>query len=171
MMQMEQGDIDTESRTGRIEAFSDGMFAIAMTLLVLDLKVPKETPLGRGLLAQWPVYASYLVSFATVLVMWVNHHRIFRVIHRADHALLLLNGLLLMFVTLVPFSTALLAEHIRGDEARLAAIAYCAEFEMIAISYNVLWRYARSGDRLLSARSNRALVAAIDAQYRPGPVF
>ena len=168
-------EIDAESTTTRLEAFSDGIFAVAITLLVLDLKVPGEPAagagLGQSLLAQWPVYAAYGISFATVLVMWVNHHRLFRVISVNDHGLLLLNGALLMFITLVPFSTSLLAGHIRGKSARLASICYCAEFEMVAIAFNLLWRYARRGDRLLDPRADRGLIAAIDAQYRPGPLF
>lgn len=168
-------EIDAEKTTTRLEAFSDGIFSVAITLLVLDLKVPRETAgeagLGRSLLLQWPTYAAYAISFATVLVMWVNHHRLFRVISVTDHVLLLLNGLLLMFITLVPFSTSLLADHIRGGSARLASICYCAEFEMVAIAFNLLWRYARGGDRLLDPRADRGLVAAIDAQYRPGPLF
>jgi uncharacterized membrane protein len=80
-------------RTSRIEAFSDGVFAIAITLLVLDLKVPAEPPLLDGLLAQWPVYAAYLISFTFILIMWVNHHWMFEHIARVDSRLMLWNGL------------------------------------------------------------------------------
>src|SRR5258708_340362 len=91
--------------TGRVEAFSDGVFGIAMTLLVLDIKVPRtaelagETSLATALVRQWPAYISYVLSFLTVLIMWTNHHRLFRVVRRTDHTFLMINGLLLMFVT------------------------------------------------------------------------
>ena len=95
---LSQGE-SSAKETGRIEAFSDGVFAIAMTLLVLDLKVPKEVganhSLSSALLEQWPSYLAFLISFATVGIMWMNHHRLFTLIHRTDHWLLVLNGLLL----------------------------------------------------------------------------
>jgi uncharacterized membrane protein len=100
--------------TARTEAFSDGVFAIAITLLVLDIKVPHDLPentsLLRALLNQWPIYMAFLTSFATIGIMWLNHHRMFRYIRRVDHWFLVLNGLLLLGVTFVPFPTSLAAE-------------------------------------------------------------
>src|SRR5471032_2515142 len=97
---------------GRVEAFSDGVFAIAITLLVLDLKVPHVDG-NRALLAAlgdaWPVYLAYVTSFATVLIMWINHHVILRCLRSVDHVLPLLNGVLLLFVTLVPYPTSLVS--------------------------------------------------------------
>jgi len=109
----EKEHVVAENETGRLEAFSDGVIAVAITLLVLDIKVPHATDLGGGTLLralshQWPVYLAYLTSFATILVMWLNHHNLFKQIKRVDHTLLLLNGLLLLGVTLVPFPTALI---------------------------------------------------------------
>ena len=102
------------NETARIEAFSDGVFAIAITLLVLDLKVPRDLPDGQtltgALLAQWPAYLAFASSFMTILIMWVNHHRIFTLVGRSDSRLLFFNGLLLMGVTVVPFPTALVAD-------------------------------------------------------------
>ena len=101
--------------TARIEAFSDGVFAIAITLLVLDLKVPRGMAEGRDLLAalvgQWPAYLAFVTSFATIGIMWINHHRMFTLIGRTDDGLLVLNGLLLLGVTFVPFPTGVLAEY------------------------------------------------------------
>ena len=95
------------TETARIEAFSDGVFAIAITLLVLDLKVPRGLAEGRtladALLAQWPAYLAFASSFMTILIMWVNHHRIFTLVGRSDERLIFYNGLLLMGVTVVPF--------------------------------------------------------------------
>lgn len=167
---------EEEKETGRIEAFSDGIFGIAITLLVLNIKVPSaadiraNTTLLRALLAQWPAYLSYLTSYMTILIMWMNHHKLFRHIHRSDHLFLLFNGLLLMSVTIVPFPTAVLAEHINTAEGRTAAVMYSGTFFMIAILFYALWHYASHGQRLL-ARSHTENVAAISRQYRFGPLL
>jgi uncharacterized membrane protein len=164
-----------EKETGRAEAFSDGIFAIAMTLLVLDLKVPREVSGPEGLLPaitrQWPTFAAYLTSFATILVMWVNHHMLFNNIRRVNTAFLFLNGLLLLFITFVPFPTALVSEYVRRPEARTAAAIYAGTYVALAIVFNVLWRYAAAGRRLLDPRCTRAQVAAINRQYAFGPVL
>ncbi len=167
----------SEKETGRVEAFSDGVFAIAITLLVLDLKVPKSSDLaGSGrlvpaLLQQWPMFAAYLTSFATILVMWVNHHKLFTLIRRTNGAFLFLNGLLLLFITFVPFPTDLVAEHLRGPEAATAAAVYTATYFGTAVVFNVLWRYASGGMRLLDPRADPGKVRAITRDYRFGPVF
>lgn len=164
-----------EKETGRIEAFSDGVFAIAMTLLVLDLKVPRpsELPpaggLSAALLAQWPTFLAYLNSFATILVMWVNHHVLFGHIKRTDQVFLFLNGLLLLFVTFVPYPTALLAAYFERPEAPLAAALYAATFVVIAVAYNLLWWHASAGHRLLDRHVDPAWVRGITRQYWLGP--
>ena len=164
-----------EKETGRIEAFSDGVFAIAITLLVLDLKVPHSSELPpnisliSALLKQWPTFLAYVISFATILVMWVNHHRLFNHIRRSSHTFLFLNGLLLFFVTFVPFPTALLAEYIRHPEAKAAAAVYAGTYFAIAISFTLLWRYAAGRGQLLDARADLSQVEAITKQYRYGP--
>jgi uncharacterized membrane protein len=100
--------------TGRLEAFSDGVFAIAITLLILEIKVPHAQELGPGtglgaaLLRLWPSYLAFVTSFATILGMWVHHHRLFTHIRRIDHTFLFWNGLLLFLVTVVPFPTGAL---------------------------------------------------------------
>jgi uncharacterized membrane protein len=163
------------SETARIEAFSDGVFAIAITLLVLDLKVPREVSAGhslaRVLLAQWPVYLAFVTSFMTILIMWMNHHRIFSLVGRSDDRLLLFNGLLLMGVTVVPFPTSLVAEYLRHDGQRTAAIVYNATFIVIAVCFNLLWRTAAVNDRLLHPRADRAAVNRIFDAYRYGPAW
>src|SRR5690348_10117444 len=96
--------------TARIEAFSDGVFAVAATLLVLDLKVPHDAAGGQGLVralaGEWPAYLAFVTSFAFIGIMWINHHRLFTLIRRSDNLLLVFNGLLLLGVTFVPFATA-----------------------------------------------------------------
>jgi uncharacterized membrane protein len=166
-----------EKETGRLEAFSDGVFGIAITLLVLDIKVPKATEvapplsLAVALARQWPVYAAYALSFATVLIMWTNHHKMFRLIRRSNHVFLMINGLLLMFITLVPFPTALLAEHIAQPGGATAAAVYSGTCVFIAVLYNLLWRYAAHGGRLLARGHDVEAAATITSQYRFGPLL
>jgi uncharacterized membrane protein len=160
--------------TARVEAFSDGVFAIGMTLLVLDIKVPQNVaPPGtllHALARQWPVYLAFLTSFATILIMWINHHRLFTHISRCDDRLLFLNGLLLLGVVLVPFPTSLVAEYLGHPGQTTAAVVYNGTFIAIAICFNVLWRSASSHGRLLHADHDPDAVAQITASYRLGPV-
>jgi len=166
-----------EKETARIEAFSDGLFAIAITLLVLELKVPRVAgarELRVALLDAWPSYAAYLVSFATIGIMWLNHHRLFGLIRRVNHPMLILNGLLLLTVSVVPFPTALVAAHLGHDGGRLAAEVYTGWSILIAIAFNALWRYVAAPRRrppLLRVPAEHPEVRAIHAQYRNGPLW
>ncbi len=161
--------------TARIEAFSDGVFAIAITLLVLDMKVPRALDDGRTLAsalgAMWPTYLAFVTSFSTILIMWINHHRMFTLIGRADDRLMFYNGLLLLGVTIVPFPTALVAEYLRHDGQKTAAALYNGTFIFIAICFNLLWRTAAVGDRLLYAHASRQAVQRIFDAYRYGPLW
>src|SRR5260370_22524348 len=138
-----------EKETARIEAFSDGVFAIAITLLILEIKVPQEASskeaLTKALVRQWPSYVAFLSSFATIGIMGINHHRLFTHIRRADHGLLVLNALLLLAVVVVPFPTALLAAHWGHPGEKVAAIVYSGLFVVVAAFFNLLWRYAAGG--------------------------
>jgi len=161
--------------TARIEAFSDGVFAIAITLLVLDMKVPRALDAGRTLAsalgAMWPTYLAFVTSFSTILIMWINHHRMFTLIGRADDRLMFYNGLLLLGVTIVPFPTALVAEYLRHDGQQTAAAVYNGTFIFIAICFNLLWRTAAVGDRLLYTHASRQAVQRIFDAYRYGPLW
>lgn len=161
-----------EKETGRLEAFSDGIFAIAMTLLVLDLKVPKQAELhdslSRALTREWPTFLAYFTSFATILVMWVNHHVLFGRIRRIDQPFLFLNGLLLFFVTFVPFPTSLVAEYVGHSEERTAGLLYAGTYVLIAIVYNLLWLYASRGGRLIDKHIPAERIREITVQYLPG---
>lgn len=161
--------------TGRIEAFSDGVIAIAITLLVLDIRVPRELPEGArlldALLAQWPSYFAFITSFATIGVMWMNHHRLFQLIRRTDEMLLVLNGVVLLSITVVPFPTALLAEYIGKPDVQTAAIVYCGCFVFMALCFNLLWRYASYKMRLLDPHSDPQAIRAISRQYAFGPLM
>ena len=165
-----------EKETGRFEAFSDGVFAVAITLLVLDLHVPPPDKLPPGgldaaLLALWPTAGAYAVSFATILIMWMNHHKLFAQIRRNDHLLMLYNGLLLMLVTLIPFPTSLVAEYLRTPDARPALAVYCGLSLLMALAFNLLWNHAAGNGRLLADDHDRHRVRHITAQYRLGPAL
>src|SRR5450756_525291 len=105
---------EENKETGRVEAFSDGVFAIAITLLVLNIQVPHDLPVGKSLagalIDQWPTLVAFVTSFATIGIMWINHHRLFIHIKRTDNNLLVLNLLLLLVIIFIPFPTALLAQ-------------------------------------------------------------
>ena len=163
------------NQTVRVEAFSDGVFGIAMTLLVIEIKVPTHElvavqGLGHSLLALWPSYLAFLTSFATILVIWVHHHWVLAMITKNDHAFLYWNGLLLLFVTFVPFPTALLAEYLLDPQARAAANLYTGTFLAISLAFDALWRHAST--RLLSPHATgekRGEAAQVTRQYRFGP--
>jgi uncharacterized membrane protein len=160
-----------QTETGRVEAFSDGMFAIAITLLILEVKVPTPAPghLADALLRQWPSYLAFLLSFFYIGVMWMNHHRMFTHIRRSNDTLLVLNLLLLLGVTAVPFPTAVLASSLGTPDQKTATVFYNAVYVVIAIFFNVLWRYAVRHellDRNLAASANM-----ISRQYAVGPLM
>jgi uncharacterized membrane protein len=146
---------DDSRDTTRLEAFSDGVFAVAITLLVLTFKVPtpssQRATLVDTLRAQWPAYLAYATSFFAILLMWIAHHNMFRHIVRTDHLLLLINGLLLMGVTVVPFPTALLAEYLqagRHQDQQTAMAVCCGTFGFVALMYNLLYWRAVGRQRL-----------------------
>jgi uncharacterized membrane protein len=144
-----------DADTGRIEAFSDGVFAIAITLLVLELHLPNAKKYGvwRGLVHEWPQFAAYLTSFFIIGIMWANHHSMFTSIVRSDRMLLFLNLLLLLWTTLLPFPTRLVAEHLRdgGSNAAQAEAVYSATLTLAAIAFSLIWMHAVRGGRLLPA--------------------
>ena len=126
----------------RLEAFSDGVFAVAITLLVLEIAVPTGNDLWHRLGDEWPSFASFFVSFWVIGIIWVNHHGVIDHLKRADRGVLYLNLLVLMSVVLIPFTTALMAEHLKsGDDEHVAAAVYAASFVLMAIAFGVLWEY------------------------------
>jgi len=161
--------------TARIEAFSDGVFAIAITLLVLDLKVPRELHEGQTLTSalahQWPAYVAFVTSFLTILVMWINHHRMFTHIKRSNTLLLFFNGLLLLGITFLPYPTSVVAEHLQDHEQNAAVVFYCSTFLVIALFFNLLWRYAAYHNRLLDKNANATAVKSITQSYNFGPLL
>jgi uncharacterized membrane protein len=140
------GEDSGYTETGRLEAFSDGVFAIAITLLVLELRVPDsgDGALWHALVHEWPQFAAYLTSFLVIGIMWVNHHSMFRQIVRADRGLLFLNLLLLLWTAALPFPTDLIARYLRssGPDAHVAAAVYSVNLTLAAIAFSLVWMRA-----------------------------
>lgn len=138
--------------TSRAEAFSDGVFAIAATLLVLELKGPQVEPGGllKALLERWPSYATYAVSFLIIGIIWVNHHAVMDRIRSVNRRLLFMNLVFLMVVAVIPFPTALLAEYLQeGHDERLAAAVYSGTMALMGVSFGTMWAYAVLSNDLL----------------------
>lgn len=129
----------------RLEAFSDAVLAIAITLLVLDLRVPLPGAGGHtlawNLAREWPSYAAYALSFLVIGIMWVNHHSLFVHVEEVDRPLLFINLLLLMGIAVLPFPTALFAQYVNrgGTDSHVAAAVYSATMFVIAICFQLLW--------------------------------
>ncbi len=161
--------------TRRVEAFSDGVFAVAITLLVLGFHIPDtlltDRDLIHWLLGQWPDLFAFVTSFATIGVMWINHHRMFTHIKRTDTTLLSLNLLLLMLIVFVPYPTLLLAQTIILPGQHLAALLYNGTYILLAFCFNILWGYATRRRRLLGDNADIQQVQEITAQYQFGPIF
>lgn len=144
-----------DNETGRIEAFSDGVFAIEMTLLSFQLRGPafKESFTSRTLfvamLHQWPAYVAFLLSFATIFVIWVNHHRMFNVIRRSDSKFMYQNGLLLLLTAAIPFSASILATYIDTSAAELATALSMLIFGATTGTYYWMWQHATTDFNLL----------------------
>jgi uncharacterized membrane protein len=136
---------------GRLEAFSDGVFAIAITLLVLTIGQPSNyADLAHQLAERWPSFAAYAVSFSLIGIMWLNHHSIFSQFSRIDRPLVYLNLALLMTVVFIPYPTGVLGEALhRGDGTKAAAVAYSITMALNAYMWGALWLYASTRRRLL----------------------
>jgi uncharacterized membrane protein len=162
----------SEKNTARVEAFSDGVFAIALTLLILEIRVPHLTAgasnreLGSALLALWPSFLAFLLSFGVVLTMWINHHEFMRVVQRADTRFLFANGFLLLMVTFVPFPTALLAQYLGTTAANAAVAFYCGTFILVNIAYNVLLYSVVKNRRLLSRDTSDTSLTKVRKAYQ-----
>jgi uncharacterized membrane protein len=160
-------------KTIRIEAFSDGVFAIAITLLTLDIRPPEDTHnLAAGLVALWPNYLAYIISFLLIGLIWANHHAMFEHIARGDRVLLFLNTLLLMNAAFLPFVTAVLSLALRsGSGLRTAVVLYGATLVVGGVFFNAIWAWARHHHRLLGPSLTPAEAAAIGRRFIAGPVL
>jgi uncharacterized membrane protein len=166
------GELRTDD-TARLEMFADGVMAIAITLLILDVKVPHVagSSLTEALGREWPSYAGFVISFLTIGIIWVNHHHMFKLIARTTHAFLMLNVVFLMAICILPWPTALVADYVRNPDARAVATAvYGGAMTAIAVMFNLVWRYAGSNHRLLVPGISDAALAKMNRDYLAGPV-
>jgi uncharacterized membrane protein len=155
-----------QRETDRLVTFSDGVFAIAITLLILEIKPPGGDALLHDLLALWPSYLAYVLTFLFIGQVWVNHHVMFDHIRAADRGILLLNTLVLMAVAFLPFATSVLAEALRNSEGEHTAVVfYGLAFAVTALTFNGVWHYARR-KRLLRSTLKPASVGAIGGRFR-----
>jgi uncharacterized membrane protein len=157
-------------RTNRLEAFSDGVLAIAITLLVLELTVPEvgEDGLLAALVAQWPEYLAYLVSFATIGAIWMAHSAVTEYLEEVDPTILRINLLLLFFVSLLPFTTRLLAENFEVEDAeRIAVTIYGLNLLFASLVLSGMWQWARHAG-LVDAVSRDEEVRFLNRRLAPG---
>ena len=159
--------------TGRLETFADGVFAIAATLLILSVDARVGSPRGAALrdelLAAWPSYVAYLVSFLTIGIIWANHHTVMNQIGRADRTFLILTVGFLLVVAFIPLPTRLVAEFIGKDGARAATVTYGITLTLTATMFNAIWFYAARGGRLLRADADERAVRGISKTFVLGP--
>jgi TMEM175 potassium channel family protein len=160
---------------GRLEAFSDGVLAIVITLLILEIKVPEPADahghLGGVLAEQWPHYVSFLLSFLVIGIIWLNHHATINLLQRTDHRIQVLNLLLLLPVTVLPWPTDLLATYTKDGSAsdqRLAVLIYGLTSTAMAVGFNVLWRYLRRHPELHKPHVSDDLLAVRNQRYNVG---
>lgn len=162
-----------EKETSRLEAFSDGIFGVAITLLAIEIAVGKNTPetdagLQQALFGLWPTYVAYFASFAQILFMWLAHHTIFGLVRRVNTELMLANGLLLLLVVLVPFPTKTLGEFIHTGARHTAAIFYTGYFVLISAAFVLLTRVATAPHYALL---HEGVAASTVAQLRRSQVL
>jgi uncharacterized membrane protein len=157
-----------ERDPARVVAVSDGVVAIAVTLLVLEIKPPEDTRhLLHGLLALWPSYLAYVVTFMLIGQIWANHHVMFDHIRHADRTILFLNTVLLMDVSFLPFAASVLAKSFRdGEGERVAVVLHGAVFWLAAVLFNVIWWYAGRDRRRLSDNIDAAGIRSVGRRFR-----
>jgi len=159
----------SQMNTARLETFSDGVFAIAATLLILDVhRAPGSV--AHGLVQAWPSYLAYAISFLTIGIIWANHNTVFGQIARVDRTFLMINVVFLMVVAFSPFPTRVLASTLR-DGGRAGAFLYGLTFTAMAICYGGLWLYASRDGRLLREDADPKVVSGITRSFAPGSLM
>jgi uncharacterized membrane protein len=149
--------------TNRLEAFSDGIFAVAITLLALDIALPKDEHLSdkgllSGILLLWPKYFAYINSFVTILLMWIAHHSIFKMIRYVSTPLIIANGLLMLLAVLTPFPTRILGDYIGSDAFKTAAVFYTGFFVLVSMAFTLLWFVVKHQRKLLHDHIDEELI-------------
>jgi len=170
----------TPSETFRIEAFADAVFAIAITLLVIEIRLPPHEEVlriggvGPALLQLWPSYVGYAISFIVIGIMWANHHNLMKLVDRVDHGFIRLTLLLLLCVAFLPFPTAVMADHLADPDTHEQAVAvafYCGCFTVTALFYFLMWWHAARNRRLIASHVSDDAVRAITRAYVPGSLL
>jgi TMEM175 potassium channel family protein len=156
--------------TRRLEALADGVFAIAATLLILDVTV-NGGPLSAELVRIWPSYAAYFFTFISIGMAWINHGTIISLVDKTDRTFLILNLFLLAFVGFIPFPTRLLAAHLFDADAQSAVLAYGITLFTASLFFNAIWFYGVLGRGLLTHDADAHLVEGLSRSYRPGPLL
>ena len=172
----EQNQYQEELTTQRIEAFSDGVFAIAITLLILEIRLPHTDAthgsVANALVSLWPSYFAYIFSFVMIGIYWVNHHYIFKIYQKTDHVFNLLNVFFLMCISFLPFPTAVLGEHLLDvKEQKTVIIFYVFGLMLPAASWFLAWLYASSHYRLIDGRLSPHFVNYLTKQYGFSVIF
>ena len=166
-----------EKETERIEAFSDGVFAIALTLLAIDLKAPvldaiDSRNLAHALAERWTEYFAFINSFAAILLMWTSHHQIFKMIRRSDARFILVNGLLLFFIAAFPFPTSVLAKYVATDAGTTAAAFYAGYCVFVDAAFVLLWAVAsKSRDNLADGVTDEQIRRVRRDLFIPLPIY
>jgi len=166
MADKDEGGLTTQ----RVEAFSDGVFAIAITLLILEVRVPEhrlgDGHLGQALASLWPSYLAYILSFVMIGIYWANHHYLFQFFRRSDHLFNLLNVLFLMCISFLPFPTSVLGKYAADPLNRQAAVSiYSLGLLLPAAAWLVFWLYARGQARILDPRLEGTFVDRLTGQF------
>ena len=162
---------ETKFTTHRIESFSDGVFAIAITLLVLEIKVPhfddgNARDLASALLGLWPSYFAYVFSFVMIGIHWVHLHYVFKLYERSDHNFALLNGLYLMCIASIPFTTAVLARYVADPAVQKTAIVlHAVSLFLPALAYVLIWLYATKNHRLVHRNLDDGFIRHLTRRY------
>ena len=153
----------------RLETFADGVFAIAATLLILNVELPEGGgSLRHELLHLWPAYAAYAVSFLVIGVIWVNHHAILNLVGHTDRTFLFINVFFLLAVAFLPFPTRVLANNLRAGDARTAAVFYGLTSIAMSVGFLAVWLYCSRFGRLLAADADPRVVSGITRSFLPG---
>ncbi|MEW6126950.1 MAG: TMEM175 family protein [Acidobacteriota bacterium] len=165
-------EYNSELTTQRVEAFSDGVFAIAITLLILEIKIPHlggtsdGKTLAQALMGLWTSYFAYVVSFITIGIYWANHHYLFKFFKKTDHLFNLLNVFFLMCISFLPFPTAVLAEYMNNPQERHSAVTlYAIGLLLPAFSWFLFWFYGSRNYRLLDHKLAPRFVKLLTGQY------
>ncbi|TDU06148.1 putative membrane protein [Streptomyces sp. 846.5] len=162
------------NESGRVEAFSDGVFAIAITLLILDVQKPSTTTgesLAHQLMRQWPEYDAYVVSFLVIGIMWANHHQVFSYVARVDRTLVFLNLLLLMGVSALPWATSVVSSYLNKPQGAQLAVALYGGFMVAhALTFTALWWWLTRTGHLFDARVDEVRAKETRVRFAVGTV-